>query len=133
MEKKFREYGIKITPQRLELIKKLQELEKYHPSFNNVYNAVKATHPSVSKSTVHENLKLLVELGIIRSFHYKGEVRYEMNSEPHVNLAEPNGNIRDIENDEIKKHLAEIERIINEEGIKIKTLMVFVEEQKEII
>jgi Fur family peroxide stress response transcriptional regulator len=36
MEEKFREYGIKITPQRLELIKKLKELEKYHPSFNDV-------------------------------------------------------------------------------------------------
>ncbi|MGC9517108.1 MAG: Fur family transcriptional regulator [Methanomicrobiales archaeon] len=128
MEKKFREYGIKITPQRLELIKKLQELEKYHPSFNDVYNAVKSTHPSVSKSTVHENLKLLVELGIIRSFHYKGEVRYEMNSEPHVNLAESNGKIRDIENDQIKKHLAEIARILNdEEKIKFKTIMVIVE------
>jgi Fur family peroxide stress response transcriptional regulator len=70
----------------------------------------------------------LVKLGIIRSFHYKGEVRYEMNSEPHVNLAEPNGTIRDIKNDEIKKHLADIERIIKEEeGIKIKTLLVIVE------
>ncbi len=128
MEEKFREYGIKITPQRLELIKKLKELEKSHPSFNDVYKAIKATHPNVSKSTVYENLKLLVELDIIRSFHYKGEIHYEMNSEPHVNLAEPNGKIRDIKNDEIKKHLAEIERIINEEeGIKIKTLMVFVE------
>ena len=134
MEEKFRKYGIKITPQRLELIRKLKELEKYHPSFNDVYMAVKSTHPNVSKSTVHENLKLLVELGIIRSFHYKGEVRYEMNSEPHVNLAESDGKIRDIKNDEIKKHLAEISRILNEEEkIKIKTLMVLVEEQTDII
>ncbi len=128
MEKEFREHGVKITPQRLELIKKLKELEESHPSFNEVYKAVKNTHPNVSRSTVHENLKLLVELGIIRSFHYKGEVRYEMNSELHVNLAEPSGAIRDIKNDEIKKHLAEIERIIKEEeGIKIKTLLVLVE------
>jgi Fe2+ or Zn2+ uptake regulation protein len=128
MEKKFREYGIKITPQRLELIKKLKELEKYHPSFNEIYNAVKTTHPNVSKSTVHENLKLLVKLNVIKSFHYKGEVRYEMNSEAHVNFANPDGKIRDIKNDKIKKHLAEIERIIKEdEGIKIKMLMVLVE------
>ena len=130
MEEKFREHGIKITPQRLELIKKLKELEKYHPSFNDVYNAVEATCPSVSRSTVHGNLKLLVELGIIKNFHYNGEVRYEMNSEPHVNLAESNGKIRDIENDEIKKHLAEIGRILNEEEkIKFKTIMVLVEDQ----
>lgn len=128
MEEKFRGYGIKITPQRLELIKKLKELEKSHPSFNDVYKAVKATQPSVSRSTVHENLKLLVELGIIRSFHYKGEVRYEMDSEPHVNLAEPDGKIIDIKNDKINEHLAEIGRIINEEEkIKFKTIMVLVE------
>jgi Fe2+ or Zn2+ uptake regulation protein len=128
MEKEFREHGVKVTPQRLELIRKLKELEEYHPSFNAVYKAVKETQSSVSRSTVHENLKLLVELGIIRSFHYKGEVRYELNLEPHVNLAEPDGTIKDIKNDEIKEHLAEIERIINEkEGIKIKTLLVLVE------
>ena len=128
MEEKFRGYGIKITPQRLELIKKLKELEKSHPSFNDVYKAVKATQPSVSRSTVHENLKLLVELGIIRSFHYKGEVRYEMDSEPHVNLAEPDGKIIDIKNDKINEHLTEIGRIINEEEkIKFKTIMVLVE------
>lgn len=131
MEEKFRGYGVKITPQRQELIKKLKELEKYHPSFNDVYKAVKATHPNISRSTVYENLKLLVELGIIRSFHYKGEIRYEMNLEPHINLAESDGKIRDIKNDKIKKHLAEIGHILNEEEkIKYKTMMVIVEEQK---
>ena len=131
MEEKFRGYGIKITPQRLELIKKLEELEKYHPSFNDVYQSIKATHPHISRSTVHENLKLLVELGIIRSFHYKGEIRYEMNPEPHINLAEPDDKIRDIKNDKIKKHLEEIERILSEEEkIKYKTIMIIVEEQK---
>ncbi|MCE5213983.1 MAG: transcriptional repressor [Methanobacterium sp.] len=131
MEEKFREYGIKITPQRLELIKKLKELEKYHPSFNDVYMAVKATHPNVSRSTIHENLKLLLELDIIRSFHYKGENRYEMNSEPNINLAGSDGKIIDIENDKIKKYLVEIGRILNEEEeIKYKTIMVIVKEKK---
>lgn len=131
MEEKFREHGIKITPQRMELIKKLKELEKSHPSFNDVYRAVKATHPNISRSTVHENLKLLVELGIIRSFHYKGEIRYEIDSEPHINLAGSDGKIRDIKNDKIKKYLGEIGHILNEEEkIKYKTIVVIVEEQK---
>lgn len=131
MEENLREYGVKITPQRLELIKKLEELEKYHPSFNDVYKAVKATYPHISRSTIHENLKLLVELGIIRSFHYKGEIRYEMNCQPHINLAEPDGSIKDVENHKIKEHLAEIGRILNEEEkIKYRTMMVIVEEQR---
>lgn len=132
MEEKFREYGIKITPQRRELIKKLKELKKYHPSFNDVYRSIKATYPHISRSTVHENLKLLVELGIIRSFHYNGEIRYEMNCEPHINLVESDGKIRDIKNDKIKKYLVEIGHILNEEEkIKYKTIMVIVESKNE--
>lgn len=128
MKRELREHGVKITPQRLEILKKLKELGKSHPSFNEVYMAVEDTYPSVSRSTVYENLKLLVELGIIGSFHYKGEIRYEMNPDLHVNVVESNGTIRDIKNDRIKKHLKEIERIINkEEGIKIKNLLVIVE------
>ena len=128
MEKELREHGVKITPQRMELIRKLNELGDSHPSFNEIYKAVKEACPSVSRSTVHENLKLLVELGIMGTFHYKGEVHYEMNFEPHVNLVKSTGKIVDIKNEEIKDHLKEIERIINEkEGIKVKNLMVLVE------
>ncbi len=128
MERKLKEKKIKITPQRLELTRKLEELKNTHPSFNEIYKAMKATHPNVSRSTVHENLKLLVELGIIQNFHYKGEIHYEMNPEPHVNLAESSGTIRDIKNHEIRKHLEEIEKIIEKkEKIKIKTLLVIVE------
>ncbi|WP_281774600.1 Fur family transcriptional regulator, partial [Methanobacterium formicicum] len=73
-----KEEKIKITPQRREIIRRLEELEKTHPSFNQIYQSIKETQPNVSRSTVHDNLKLLVERGIIRSFNYKGETRYEM-------------------------------------------------------
>ncbi len=128
MKKELRAHGIKITPQRLEIIGKLEELGSSHPSFNDVYKAVEDTYPSISRSTVYENLKLLVELGIISSFHYNGEIHYEMNLDPHVNRVGSDGTIRDIRNAEIKEHLKEIERIINkDEGIKIKNLLVIVE------
>ncbi len=128
MERLLRDKKIKITPQRLELTRILKEFKDTHPSFNEIYKAMKATHPSVSRSTVYENLKLFVELDIIQSFHYKGEIHYEMNLEPHVNLAESSGIIRDIKNHEIREHLEDIERILREkENIKIKTLLVLVE------
>jgi len=128
MERKLKDKKIKITPQRLELTRRLKELGNTHPSFNETYKAVKATQPSLSRSTIYENLKLLVELGIIQSFHYKGQIRYEMNLEPHVNLAESNGTIRDVKNDEINKHLQDIIRILNEdEGVKVKSLFSLVE------
>jgi Fur family transcriptional regulator, peroxide stress response regulator len=128
METSLREKGIKITPQRQELIKKLKQLENTHPSFNEIYKAMKNTYPHVSRSTVHENLKLLVKLGLIQSFHYRGETRYEMNVEPHVNLAEFDGTIKDIKNITIQKHLKEIERVLKEEeGIETKNLLIIVE------
>ena len=123
-----KEEKIKITPQRREIIRRLEELEKTHPSFNQIYKSIKETQPNVSRSTVHDNLKLLVERGIIRSFNYKGETRYEMSQEPHVNLAEFNKDITDIKNEKINKMLDEIVHILNEEeGIEIKSLLVLVE------
>lgn len=128
MEKKLQKEKIKITPQRIELIRRLRELEKTHPSFNNVYQAIKETYPNVSRSTVHENLKLLVKKGMIRRFYYKGETRYEINQKLHINRVESDGTIRDIENDKINAHLKEIERIIKEdEKIEIKNLLVLIE------
>lgn len=128
MEEKLKKEKIKITPQRRELIRKLKELEETHPSFNQIYQAVKETQPSVSRSTVHDNLKLLVQRRIIRSFNYKGETRYEMSQNPHVNLAEFNKDIIDIKNEKVNRMLDEIVHILNEEEeIEIKSLLVLVE------
>ncbi len=122
MENLLKELKIKKTPQRMELIRILKELGDSHPSFNGIYQAIKATHPNVSRSTVYENLKLLVELGAIQSFHYHGEIRYEMDPEPHVNRVELDGTIRDIKNPKILKHLEHIQRILKEEeGIEPKS------------
>ncbi|MEN6329563.1 MAG: transcriptional repressor [Methanobacteriaceae archaeon] len=128
MENLLKEHKIKITPQRMELIRTLKVLGNTHPSFNGIYQAIKSTHPNVSRSTVYENLKLLVDLGLLRSFHYQGQIRYEMDPEPHVNFAELDGTIIDIKNREIQKHLEQIQRILKEdEGIDPKTMLVIVE------
>lgn len=128
MEEILREHNIKITPQRRELLKKLKELKKTHPSFNDVYQATRVVHPTISRSTIYENLKLLEKMNFIKSFHYNGEVRYEMNPEPHVNLVDKKGTIIDIEHGEIKKHLDEILKIMKEEsGMDIKSMTVLLE------
>jgi len=129
MENLLKRHEIKTTPQRRELIRILEELGNTHPSFNEIYRAVKAVHPNISRSTVYENLKLLVELEAIKSFHYQGEIRYEMDPEPHVNLAGPDGLIRDIKNPEILQHLEDIMKILKkEQGINLKSLLVIASE-----
>lgn len=128
MEEKLKSEKIKITPQRIELIRKLKELEKIHPSFNQIYHAIKETQPNVSRSTVHENLKLLVKKGLISRFYYQGETRYEMNQHLHINLVDAQGIIKDVENDKINKHLEEIKRILKEdEKVEIRSLLILAE------
>lgn len=124
MKNQLKKQGLKITPQRLELIKILREIGKYHPSFNQIYKAIKSTHPNISRSTVFNNLKTMVELDLIKNFSYEGETRYEINPELHVNVVEPDGTIRDIKNKEITMHLEEIVKLINKGGSSVQSLVV---------
>ncbi|MEX2723999.1 MAG: Fur family transcriptional regulator [Candidatus Freyarchaeota archaeon] len=126
MEKQLKKHGMKITPQRRELIKILGELGKYHPSFNQVYEAIRRTHPNISRSTVFNNLKTMVELNLIKSFNYEGETRYETNPELHINIVEPDGKITDLNNNEVKMHLEEIVKIISKGGKSVEILVILI-------
>jgi Fur family transcriptional regulator, peroxide stress response regulator len=127
-EEIFKGLGIRLTPQRIELARILRELEKEHPSFNRIYKAVRAKHPNVSRSTVYDNLKLLVNLDVLTSFHYRGEIHYEMDQSLHINLAEADGKIKDIKNEEVMKHLKEIVKLLEEEEhIQIKNFTILAE------
>jgi hypothetical protein len=62
---------------------------------------------------------------MITSFHYKGETHYELNPDLHINLADQEGQIKDIKNREVMEHLVEIERILKEEeNIDIKSILI---------
>ena len=127
MKEKLKRHGLKLTPQRLELVKILTERGRHHPSFNEICRAIKSKHPNISHSTILNNLKEMTKLSLISSFNYKGETRYEVNPELHVNLVEPNGTIRDIKNEEILKHLREIVKLLNEKERSIKSLVILAE------
>ncbi|KXH71135.1 MAG: hypothetical protein AM326_12020 [Candidatus Thorarchaeota archaeon SMTZ-45] len=128
MEERLRESGLRITPQRLELLRVLEKHGKDHPSFSQVYEAVRTRLQSVSQSTVLKNMATFEDMGIVRSFSFRGETHYELNPKPHVNLIDATGKIVDIEGGEIKKVLNElIDTIKREAGIETKTLLVMVE------
>ncbi len=126
MEEQLKKHGMKITPQRRELIKILGELGKDHPSFNQIFNAIRRTYPNISRSTVFNNLKIMVELKLLKIFNYERETRYETNPELHINIAEPDGTIRDISNNEIKMHLEEIVKIISKGRKSIESLIIII-------
>jgi Fur family peroxide stress response transcriptional regulator len=128
MEERLRRTGLRVTPQRLELLRVLEKHGKQHPSFSEVYEAVQTKHQSVSQSTVLKNMITFEEIGIVRSFSFKGETHYELNPNPHVNFIDTRGKIVDIESMEIKKTLDALINIIKgETGIDAKKLLVIIE------
>ncbi len=65
LEKRLRERKLKITPQRLEVLRAIQKIPP-HPSAEAIYRSVKRRCPSVSLATVYKTLETLVQIGVLR-------------------------------------------------------------------
>ena len=84
--KVFREKGLKLTPQRLEVINVLAE-DKSHPSALTIYRKARGKVPAISLSTVYYTLNLLKKHRLIRELEfYDMDNRYEGNTVNHLNL-----------------------------------------------
>ena len=100
--------GLKVTPQRTKLLECLSELQDQHPSFKELQECIQKSFPTLSKSTLHANLKTLEEKNLILTFNDGHETRYELNLKPHINVIKKNGSIHDVTDVEIEKHLEEM-------------------------
>jgi len=63
--KRFRETGLKITPQRLSILELLHRNHS-HPSAEQVYQETLKIHPSISFTTVYKTLQTLRDMGEIQ-------------------------------------------------------------------
>ena len=90
--------SIKITPQRLEILKYLDE-HRIHPTADQIYVGLKEKNPSLSKTTVYNSLETLREHGIIQSLTICGsELRYDFENNMHHHfLCKKCGDIIDID------------------------------------
>ena len=70
--KRFRETGLKITPQRLSIFRLLQGNQS-HPSAESIYQEVLKVHPSISFTTVYKTLQTLRDLGEIQELSINPE------------------------------------------------------------
>ena len=70
--RRFREAGLKITPQRLSIFK-LLEANCSHPSAEDVYRDVLKVHPSISFTTVYKTLQTLRDMGEIQELSLNPE------------------------------------------------------------
>lgn len=93
-----KEHAIKITPQRLEVLKYL-DTHRNHPTAYEIYEALKKDNPSLSKTTVYNSLEVLQRHDIIHSLTISGsELRYDFRTEVHHHfLCRKCGKIIDID------------------------------------
>jgi len=75
--------NIKITPQRLAILKYLDK-NREHPTVDQIYTNLKKKNPSLSKTTVYNSVETLKNQGIIQSLTITGsETRYDFRNDSH--------------------------------------------------
>ena len=72
-----KQHKLKITPQRLEILRFLEN-NKSHPTANDIYINLKKRNPSLSKTTVYNSLEVLIKNNIITELLIsRSESRFE--------------------------------------------------------
>ncbi len=104
-----RKAGLKVTPQRLAIFSMMTASDR-HPSPEEVYDAIRETHPSISLATVYKILDLFHSLGYLRKVSTLDHVsRYDANVEPHHHaICSKCGKIRDVTLDKIPSQYTEL-------------------------
>lgn len=83
---RFREAGMKATPQRLAILQALLDVAD-HPSPEHVYRVVRAQMPSISLGTIYKTLDALERAGMVSQVALLNETkRYDANLDPHHHL-----------------------------------------------
>ena len=93
-----KKHAIKVTPQRLEILKFLDK-HRTHPTADQIYSGLKVNNPSLSKTTVYNSVEILRKHGLIQSVSISiSETRYDFKSKMHHHfLCKQCGKIIDID------------------------------------
>lgn len=96
-EKLLKDNNLKITPQRLAILKEIQRFG--HIGIDEIYENIKENNPSMSLATVYKNLTFMQEAKIIDEVKLPNQKqRYELVKNPHIHLVcEKCGSITDME------------------------------------
>ena len=81
-----RDHGLSVTPQRRAIMRALLASEA-HPRAEEIFETVRAEHPTLSLATVHRTLETLCQIGEARkvtALHQSA--RYDGNVKPHHHL-----------------------------------------------
>jgi Fur family peroxide stress response transcriptional regulator len=86
IRRRFRERGLKVTPQRAAIYQALAETTA-HPAADDLYRQVRALHPMISPNTVYYTLGTLKTAGLVHEVNYwHDRTRFDANMAPHHHL-----------------------------------------------
>jgi len=93
-----KENNIKITTQRIEILRYLDE-HRTHPTVDEIYKELKKSNPALSKTTVYNSVDILQQSGLIQTINITGsEHRYDFKRGMHHHfLCKKCGQISDID------------------------------------
>ena len=83
---KSKEYGLKVTPQRIAIYRELAKTDQ-HPSTEMIYKKIKGYYPNISLTTVYRTLETFEKLGLISVVNVLyNAARYDANLNPHHHI-----------------------------------------------
>jgi Fe2+ or Zn2+ uptake regulation protein len=96
--KLLKDNAIKVTPQRIEILKYLAQHHS-HPTVEHIYADLKTKHPSLSKTTIYNTLETLKQHNLVGVLSIAGsESHYDLHKDVHHHfLCTHCGSIIDIE------------------------------------
>lgn len=74
---------IKPSHQRVKILEYLRE-HRFHPTVDEIYQALKGEIPTLSKATVYNTLKAFEDANLVQTIHIEeNEARYDINTDYH--------------------------------------------------
>lgn len=86
VERKLRESGFKVTPQRLAVARAVLA-SREHPTADEIFRTVRRDFPTMSLTTVYHTLDTLKSLGEVTELRVDDAVRFDPNREAHHHLS----------------------------------------------
>jgi Fur family peroxide stress response transcriptional regulator len=118
-----REAGLRLTHQRLEIVR-IIAADETHPDVETVYRAVRERVPTISLDTVYRTLATLIERGLItRALFTPGPARYDANPARHHHFVCTRcGLVRDVEDRDLDaiQATAEVTRIGRPDAVTVQ-------------
>ena len=94
--------SLKVTPQRLAILKELQT--KGHASIEEIYSSIKEIFPTISLATIYKNITALQEENIISEITLFEKSKFEIKKAPHAHfICKKCGLVKDIPLEELIK------------------------------